>query len=126
MKRALLGALILVVASYSLGAARVITLTVEKGADGKTHWMPERVEVSQGETVTIVAKYPPPKGAFEFHGLFIPKLNIKEEVYFGKKPVEVTRTIPKDMKPGEYKIECHVHDTHVPAILVVKEAAPTK
>jgi len=97
---------------------RKLVLTAEKGSDGKTHWMPEKIEVTQGEAVTIVAKYDV-KGAYDFHGLSIPVLKIQKEVYLGK-PVEVSTVVPKDLKEGEYKVACHVHDTHVPATLVVK------
>jgi plastocyanin len=124
MKQALLGVLILAMGSYSFGDAREIVLKVAKGTDGKTHWMPEKIEVTQGETVKFIARYDPPKGAYEFHGFSIPVLKIQEEVYLTDdkhKPVEVTKTIPMDLKPGEYKVTCHLHAAHLPAILVVKK-----
>ncbi len=107
----------LAMASY--GAPRKIVLKVEKGADGKTHWMPEKVEVKPGEKVVFEAHYDAPKGAYDFHGLSIPVLKLTKEVTFGK-VMDIPVTIPKDLKAGEYPIQCHLHETHQPATLVVK------
>jgi len=110
--------------SLAATAPREITIQTEKKEDG-IHWSPDTVEVSPGETVTIVAKHEVP-GGFDFHGLFIPELKISEKVDRTtptSKPVSITRTIPKNMKPGKYKIGCQFHEKHVAATLVVKEAA---
>ena len=118
-----------VLCALSLAATppREITIHTEKKEDG-IHWSPDPIEVTQGETVTIVAKHEVP-GGFDFHGLFIPELKISEKIDRTtpeSKPTTVTRTIPKDMKPGKYKIGCQFHEKHVAATLVVKAAEPNK
>ncbi len=99
--------------------ARTITIETKKIGD-KVHWNPEKIEVVQGETVTIVAKHDL-EGGFDFHGLFIPEIKVTEKVD-RHKPMTKEVTIAKDMKPGEYKVGCHFHSAHVPAVLVVKAA----
>jgi len=103
--------------------ARTITLETKKIAD-KVHWEPAKIEVTQGEKVTIVAKHDL-EGGFDFHGLFIPELKLTEKVD-RHKPMTKEITIPADLKPGEYKVGCHIHPAHVPAMLVVKAAEAKK
>ncbi len=86
----------------------------------KVHWSPEKIEVLPGEKIKIVAKHDL-EGGFDFHGLFIPEIKVAEKVD-RHKPMTKEVTIPKDMKPGEYKVGCHFHSAHVPATLVVKAA----
>lgn len=114
-------------ATALMAAPRDINLEVAY-ENGKTVWKPSRIEVTQGETVRITAKFEHqnPKNPMDFHGLFIPELKIQEQVYLtdethkDHKPVVVERTIPASLKPGEYKVGCQFHEKHVPATLVVK------
>jgi len=96
-------------------AVRVIKLHTEKVGD-KMHWMPETVEVTEGETVKIQASHEAP-GGFEFHGLKIEALKIETSVDRAK-PFEVEKKI--DLKPGAYDIACQFHPSHQAAKLVVK------
>ena len=104
----------------SIGAVREITIQTEKKDDG-VHWMPEKIEVTAGEEVKFLIKHDL-EGGFDFHGFFIPQLKIQKEVH-RHKAEEITVQIPKDLKPGDYTIGCHLHPTHKPAILEVKAAA---
>jgi len=119
MKRILTS--LLLVSSLALAATppREINIQTEKKDDG-IHWSPETIEVTQGEAVKIIAKHEVP-GGFDFHGLFIPELKISVKVD-RTGPTVVDKVIPKDMKPGKYKIGCQFHEKHVAATLVVKEA----
>lgn len=103
--------------------ARTITIETKKIGD-KVHWDPSKIEVVQGEKVTLEAKHEL-EGGFDFHGLFIPELKITEKVDRNK-TLKKDVTIPADMKPGEYKVGCHIHPAHVPATLVVKAAPKAK
>lgn len=118
MKQLIFAGLLLSMAS--LGAVREVTIKSEKKDDG-VHWMPEKVEVTAGEEVKFLIKHDL-EGGFDFHGFFIPQLKIQKEVH-RHKAEEITVKIPKDLKPGEYTIGCHLHPTHKPAILEVKAAA---
>jgi plastocyanin len=104
-------------------APKEIDLHTEK-KDGVISWQPDTIEVTPGEKIKIVAKNDLEGGA-DFHGLIIPELKVNETVNRGK-TVTVVRTIPKNMKPGEYKIACQFHPKHVPAKLVVKEPETEK
>lgn len=104
-------------------AAREISLETKKINDA-VHWTPEKVEVTAGETVKFIVKHDL-EGGFDFHGFFIPVLNVTEQVDRHKaKNIEVK--IPKTLKPGEYPIGCQFHPKHVRATLVVKAAPNAK
>lgn len=103
--------------SLASEAPREIRLKTEKKGD-VVHWMPEKIEVTQGETVKFLANHDL-EGGFDFHGLFIPELKISETVTRHKQTT-VEKTIPNDLKPGEYKVGCQFHPKHVPTTLVVK------
>ena len=104
----------------SFGAAEMVReIEMKVGKIGEvTHWLPEKVEVTEGEKVKFIAKHDVP-GGFDFHSFSIPVLKIEKQVDRGK-PVTVEVTIPKTLKPGEYKIGCQFHAKHAPATLVVK------
>jgi len=112
--------LILGLVGISQGAAREITIQTEKINDA-VHWVPQKVEVTQGEEIKFTVKHDL-EGGFDFHGFFVPQLKIQKQVN-RHKTEELTVTIPKDMKPGEYPIGCHFHPKHVAATLVVKASA---
>lgn len=99
------------------GEAREINLEVKKVGD-KTHWVPEKIEVTPGETIKITAKHDL-QGGFDFHGLLIPALKITTQVNRGK-PFKTEVTVPEDLKAGEYKVACQFHPAHVGSTLVVK------
>ena len=83
------------------------------------YWMPETVEVVQGETVLFVFNHDL-EGDFDFHGIAIEPLEIKNRVY-RHKPLKVEKQIPLTLKPGEYEIWCQYHPKHAPSKLIVKE-----
>ena len=115
-------ALFLGVAATAFAAGtppREIEMKTEKIGE-VVHWMPENIEVTQGETVKITAKHDL-EGGFDFHGLFIPELKISEKVD-RHKPTVVTKKIPAKLKAGSYKVQCQFHPKHAPANLVVKAA----
>lgn len=89
-----------------------------KLVDGIVYWSPEKIEVKRGERIEIVANHKL-VGGFDFHGLYIPELDVADQV---DRNVEkkVTKTVPKNLAPGEYKLGCQFHPGHVPATLVVK------
>ena len=101
--------------------AREVEIRVEKVGE-VFHWMPETVEVVQGETVVFVFNHEL-EGSFDFHGIDIQPLGIKGRVY-RHKPMKVEKQIPLTLKPGEYEIGCQYHPKHAPAKLIVKEKAP--
>jgi hypothetical protein len=78
-------------------------------------------EVVQGETVLFVFNHEI-EGGFDFHGISIAPLEIKDRVY-RHKPLKVEKQIPPTLKPGEYEIGCQYHPKHAPAKLIVKEKA---
>lgn len=120
MKNLLLSALVLSSVTFA-AASRVIKMETQK-IDGAVHWVPEKVEVKPGEKVTFALDHKL-EGGFDFHGFFIPELKVAKQVDRNpgdKKPTEIEVSIPKSMKPGEYKIGCHFHPAHVAATLVVK------
>jgi hypothetical protein len=84
------------------------------------HWMPERIEVVQGETAVFVLNHKP-EGGFEFHGIAIDVLQIKDKVY-RHKTLKIERQIPLTLKPGEYVIGCQFQK-HAPARLIVRPKA---
>lgn len=100
------------------GAREIVVET--KKINDKVHWVPEKIEVVQGEKIKLVAKHDL-EGGFDFHGLFIPEIKVSEKVD-RHKPMTKEVQIPKEIKPGEYKVGCHFHSAHVPAVLVVKAA----
>lgn len=86
--------------------------------------MPEKVEVTAGETVKFVAKHEL-QGGFDFHGFNIKALNVAEQVErHHPKIIEVK--IPSSLAPGEYPIGCQFHPKHVQALLIVKAPPKTK
>src|SRR5262249_15802262 len=85
------------------------------------YWVPETVEVVQGETVVFVFRNEL-EGSFDFHGVAIDPLEIKARLY-RHKILKVEKQIPLTLKPGEYEIWCQYHPKHVPAKLIVKEKA---
>ena len=97
---------------------REVEIHAEKVGD-VIHWMPEKVEVVQGETVLFVFNHEL-EGGFDFHGIDIEELGIKGRVY-RHKPLKVEKQSPLTLKPGEYEIGCQYHPKHAPATLVVKE-----
>jgi plastocyanin len=117
-------AAVLVVLSGALVAnaqgVREIEIHVEKMGD-VFHWMPEKVEVVQGETVLFVFNHEL-EGGFDFHGFDIAALGIKGRVY-RHKPLKVEKQIPLTLPPGEYDIICQYHPKHAPTTLIVKEKA---
>ena len=122
MRFTLLAVLFLVASVRADDAPREIVMEAKK-VDGAVHWLPAKVEVTQGEKLKIVAKWDE-EGGFDFHGLFIPVLKVTTQVDRHKaKELEVT--VPKTLKAGEYKIGCQFHEKHVPATLVVKAAPKT-
>lgn len=108
---------------FAAPKAREITLETKK-INEAVHWTPEKIEVTQGETVDFIVKHDL-EGGFDFHGFFIPVLNVTEQVD-RHKPKTVEVTIPSSLKPGEYPIGCQFHPKHVRATLIVKEAAKSK
>ena len=122
MKKHLLIILALVFTFKSLllwGAVTEVTLETKKIKDA-VHWIPEIIEVTQGDQLKIIAKHEL-EGGFDFHGLFIPVLKISKQVN-RHKLTKVEVTIPADLKPGEYPIGCQFHPKHVAAKLIVKAA----
>lgn len=97
---------------------REIELRADKMGE-VVHWVPDKVEVVQGETVLFVFKHDL-EGDFDFHGISIEAVGIKGRVY-RHKPLKVEKQIPLTLKPGEYEIWCQYHPKHAPAMLVVKE-----
>lgn len=104
-------------------APREISLKTAKVGEA-VHWQPEKIEVKAGEKVKLIATHDL-EGGFDFHGLFIPELKVSETVN-RHKPTSVEVTVPKTLKPGEYKIGCQFHPKHVGATLVVKAGEPEK
>ena len=98
----------------AFGAPRVIELKTEM-VNGAVHWMPEKVEVKQGEKVTFLVKHEV-TGGFNLHGFSIPALKIAKQVDRSK-PLEVTAEIT--VAPGDYDIGCQFHPKHVGAKLHV-------
>ena len=103
--------------AYAQGA-REVEIYAEKVGDA-VHWMPEKIEVVPGETVLFVINHKL-EGGFDFHGIAIDQLQIKDKV-FRHKPLKIERRIPLTLTPGEYPIGCQFHPKHVPATLIVKE-----
>lgn len=119
--KALLTALLIVFGIAAVASAqgvREIEIHAEKVGD-VVHWMPEQVEVVPGETVLFVLNHKL-EGGFDFHGIAIDPLQIKDKV-FRHKPLKIERQIPLTLKPGEYSIGCQFHPKHAPAKLIVKE-----
>lgn len=115
----ILGTFCLTQSLFANQPEREIVLKTEK-INEAVHWMPEKVEVTAGETVKFVAKHEL-QGGFDFHGFSIPVLNVAEQVERNK-PKTVEVKIPSTLKPGEYPIGCQFHPKHVGALLIVKEA----
>jgi len=119
----LVGILTFVGMSHSLvsqaAPAREVSLKVE-AVDGKTHWIPEKFDVIQGETLKIKLEHNLPAG-FAFHGFEIPVLNIHQQVNRGT-PLVLEVKIPSDLAVGEYPVNCQFHAAHVGSSLVVKAA----
>jgi plastocyanin len=118
-----LGLVFLTQSLFAASAAREITLETKK-INEAVHWTPEKIEVVPGEKIKFTVKHDL-EGGFDFHGFFIPVLNVSEQVN-RHQPKVVEVTIPNSLKPGEYPIGCQFHPKHVKATLVVKEAAPEK
>jgi plastocyanin len=107
------------VATATPAAAKARRIAIETTlVDGVVHWSPERIVVKRGERIQIVASHKL-TGGFDFHGLYIPELDIAEQIDRNEER-KVVRTVPKSLAPGEYKIGCQFHPAHVPATLVVK------
>lgn len=124
MKTIMLLCLVTAGVAYSADdKAHEITIETKKIGDA-VHWQPEKIEVCPGEKLKLTVRHDL-EGGFDFHGLFIPALKIQEKVD-RKKPVTIEKTVPSDLKPGEYKVGCHFHEKHVPATLVVKKPADCK
>lgn len=117
MKHTFLALLLVTSFASAADSAREIKIKTDKKGE-IVHWMPEKIEVTAGEKVKLVATHEL-EGGFDFHGLFIPELKISETVNRNK-VTTVEKTIPADMKPGEYKVGCQFHPKHAPATLVVK------
>jgi plastocyanin len=98
-------------------APRVVELHAEM-INGAVHWMPAKVEVTQGETVKFVVKHDLKEG-FAFHGFSIPALKVTKQVNRGT-PLNWEGKV--DLAPGEYPIQCQFHPKHVGGQLVVKAA----
>lgn len=108
---------------FATAKPREVTLETKKIKEA-VHWTPEKVEVSSGETVKFVVKHEL-EGGFDFHGFFIPALNIAEQVERNK-PKTIEVKIPGSLKPGEYPIGCQFHPKHVAAVLIVKPASKSQ
>ena len=119
----ILGTLCLTQSLFATKEAKEIKLQTQK-INEAVHWMPEKVEVTAGETVKFNVKHEL-EGGFDFHGFFIPALNITEQVERNK-PKIIEVKIPSTLKPGEYPIGCQFHPKHVRALLIVKEPAKAK
>jgi plastocyanin len=120
--KTLFAAMLVVLGSALIANAqevREIEMHAEKVGD-VVRWMPDKVEVVQGETVLFVFTHE--LADFEFHGIEIDPLGIKNRVY-RHKPLKVEKQIPLTLKPGEYDIWCQYHPKHAPATLIVKEKA---
>jgi len=119
----------LMVGLLGFAADREVVIETRKIGDA-VHWVPEKVEVKQGEQIKFVIKHDL-EGGFDFHGFFIPQLKIQKQVN-RHRAEEISVKIPESLKPGDYPIGCHFHPKHVAATLVVKEgvtkvtAPPTK
>ncbi len=74
----LTGLLSLVASSVFATEARQITIETKKIGD-VMHWTPEKIEVTQGEAIEIIATHSL-KGGFDIHGLRIPVLKVTEQV----------------------------------------------
>lgn len=96
---------------------REIQIKTEKIGDA-VHWMPEKIEVTRGEKICIIAKHDL-EGGYDFHGLFIPVLKVTQQVS-RHKPLKVEAQIPSDLKVGEYPVGCQFHPKHIAATLIVK------
>ena len=119
--KAFLAAMLVVLGSGAIADAqgvREVQVHAEKVGE-VFHWMPEKVDVVQGETVLFVFNHDL-EGGFDFHGILIDELQIKGRVY-RHKPLKVERQIPLTLKPGEYEIGCQYHPKHEPSKLIVKE-----
>ena len=71
------------------------------------------------KTIKFIVKHDL-EGGFDFHGFFIPVLNVTEQVT-RHEPKIVEVMVPKNLKAGEYPIGCQFHPKHVKATLVVKK-----
>jgi hypothetical protein len=111
---------LIAISTMAFAAAKEITLETKKVGDA-VHWSPEKVEVTQGDTVKFTVKHDL-EGGFDFHGFYIPALKVSEQVTRHKPLVKEVK-IPADMKPADYPIGCQFHPKHVPAKLVVKANA---
>ena len=121
MSRLLFAVLFSVGTFSAIGVAGAREVVIEtKKIDNATHWVPEKIEVKPGETIHLVVKHDM-EGGFDFHGFHVPMLKVTQKVD-RHKAFTTDVTIPKTVKPGEYKIECHFHNTHKPAVFVVKAA----
>lgn len=108
---------------FAVATAREITLETKK-INEAVHWTPEKVEVVPGETIKFIVKHDL-EGGFDFHGFFIPVLNVTEQVT-RHEPKTVEVMVPKNLKAGEYPIGCQFHPKHVKATLVVKKENKAK
>ena len=107
------------VLGFADDSVRKITLETKK-IDGAVRWIPEKIETYPGEKLNITVKHDLDEG-FDFHGLFIPALKVTKKID-RHKPETVLVTVPRDLKPGEYKVGCHFHEKHIAATLIVKLA----
>lgn len=109
--------LALPLSAFAAGSVHEIKMKSAKEADGKTHWVPETVEVHPGEKVRFELTHEIPDGP-AFHGFSIAALKVAKQVNRGE-PLRVEVDIPADMKEGEYPITCQFHPAHVGAKMVV-------
>ena len=112
-----------VTTSAQAAAPREIKVHTEKKNE-VIHWMPETIEVIEGEIVNFQVSHDV-EGGFDFHGFQIPDLKIEKSIDRGKPqtfPVKIT------LKPGSYDIGCQFHPKHQKAKLVVlpKKTVPKK
>lgn len=85
-----------------------------------TSWAPEDFKAEPGTTVLFVVKHNL-EGGPDFHGFSIPALGIVRQINRGTtENIEVT--IPADMAPGEYPINCQFHPAHVGSKLIIEGA----
>lgn len=120
-----LSALFVLTASTVFAADTVREITIQTEKVGESiHWKPDTIEVTPGEKIKLTAKHEV-EGGFDFHGVFIPELKISETVNRNK-PTVIEKTIPKTLKPGDYKVGCQFHPKHVPGKLIVKKAEENK
>lgn len=84
---------------------------------GKTHWMPEKLDVTAGETLVLIFQHNLATGP-DFHGVLIPEFKLTEKIMRSKE-ARFNVTVPADIAEKEIMIKCQFHPAHQPAHLNV-------